>query len=464
MMGAWLTGFIVGVLGARAQGCLELVQGLNALPLVAIVLLGALLLGLAQAPPERHRQVNGIVFVLACVWGAAHAAPSPRAPLFSARVVATYSPDPEVSGPLLVAADGDVYEVRGPEARGALGQVRVERSLGLFAARRANFRVFWQASAHKPPQLIVWGEAIRHATNRRLAPLPRRVAAWLASILVGERQALPRDLKESFRRTGLYHLLAVSGLHVTFVSILLGLALRAPLQLAYGARLLGPRGWSAVAPLLYMLAAGAALAYLVVTGASASAQRAAFGFTTWQLCRTFFGAWSLPQRLKFIATLQTLVFPLGFLGAGSLLSWAAFLLILARVGRARIDREGRTRRAFELFCLQAKLALLVAAALGQVAWLGFVANLLLVPVFGLVLATALLLLPAGGVLRIVTVAIQQSFLEIVYRFASLVDLCPWLYVAPDTLPLPLRLGAAVVSAALLLNACRDLTISGYEID
>ncbi len=42
--------------------------------------------------------------------------------------------------------------------------------------------------------------------------------AFLAAILLGDRQGLSADLTESFRRSGLYHLLAVSGLHLGLLS------------------------------------------------------------------------------------------------------------------------------------------------------------------------------------------------------------------------------------------------------
>lgn len=47
--------------------------------------------------------------------------------------------------------------------------------------------------------------------------LPPRQAGLLTGMLLGDKSAPPDDLKDNFRRSGLYHLLAVSGLHVGYL-------------------------------------------------------------------------------------------------------------------------------------------------------------------------------------------------------------------------------------------------------
>src|SRR5262245_13917799 len=48
--------------------------------------------------------------------------------------------------------------------------------------------------------------------------LPPTSAALLGGLLLGDRTALPRDLDESFRRAGVYHVLAVSGFNVALLA------------------------------------------------------------------------------------------------------------------------------------------------------------------------------------------------------------------------------------------------------
>lgn len=91
------------------------------------------------------------------------------------------------------------------------------------------------------------------------ATLPAPSAGLLAGLVLGDRAGLERDLAQDFQRTGLAHVLSVSGLHVGFVAGALLGALR-PLRL-------GPRGRAAVVvPALGL--------YALLTGAGAPVLRA----------------------------------------------------------------------------------------------------------------------------------------------------------------------------------------------
>lgn len=64
-----------------------------------------------------------------------------------------------------------------------------------------------------------WNVAVkRWAVETIRSRLPETSAALLAGLLLGERTALPRDTDESFRRAGVYHLLAVSGFNVALLA------------------------------------------------------------------------------------------------------------------------------------------------------------------------------------------------------------------------------------------------------
>jgi hypothetical protein len=109
-----------------------------------------------------------------------------------------------------------------------------------------------------------------------------------------------------------------------------------------------------------------------------------------------------------------------------------------------------------------RLAAVVAAAFGQLSWLAAPANLLLVPAFGALLASALALalwprVPGAALL----LELHRSFVMLVSAIGGLAERWPWLAPDPRDLPAPVRLGAAVVAAALLLNTCRALTIRPY---
>src|SRR5690606_13978 len=65
----------------------------------------------------------------------------------------------------------------------------------------------------------------RHVLERARAHLPPDVAGLVAALLVGERADLSPETLEAFRRSGVVHLLAVSGLHVGLLAGLVNVAL-----------------------------------------------------------------------------------------------------------------------------------------------------------------------------------------------------------------------------------------------
>ena len=60
-----------------------------------------------------------------------------------------------------------------------------------------------------------WGDRLRQRLLLQFREtMPPEVAAMAQSLMLGDRSALPTDTEEAFSRTGLLHLLAVSGLHL----------------------------------------------------------------------------------------------------------------------------------------------------------------------------------------------------------------------------------------------------------
>ncbi len=107
------------------------------------------------------------------------------------------------------------------------------------------------------------------AATRIRDALPGPTGAIAAAVLTGKRGGIAEADWEALRNTGLAHLLAISGLHMTAIAAFIfflvrgGLALIEPIALQYPVK-----KWAAVA------AAVAAAAYLALSGASVSTQRA----------------------------------------------------------------------------------------------------------------------------------------------------------------------------------------------
>lgn len=111
-----------------------------------------------------------------------------------------------------------------------------------------------------PNPLLQWAAAVRRATLRGLAgAFPEDTEQLLAGIALGRRRGLAEGVEDDFRRAGISHLLAVSGMHVGFLAVAAGALLRL---------LRVPR------PVAVLLAIGFVWTYVLVTGARPPAVRA----------------------------------------------------------------------------------------------------------------------------------------------------------------------------------------------
>jgi len=109
------------------------------------------------------------------------------------------------------------------------------------------------------PPVTAWpqyaAKALKDAVRRSV---PADVSGFIAALLTGDKSDLPTGLSSAFRRSGISHVVAVSGLHISFLAGLLAL-------------FLGRRGKAATAATLLVIFFFAALA-----GNSPSALRSAF--------------------------------------------------------------------------------------------------------------------------------------------------------------------------------------------
>jgi ComEC/Rec2-related protein len=282
-----------------------------------------------------------------------------------------------------------------------------------------------------------WGDRLRQRLLLRFREvLSPKLAAMAQSLMFGDRSALPSDTEDAFSRTGLMHLLAVSGLHL---GIFLGGAW-------WGLRRLGLRARFAY-PLVGLLV----ILALVVVGPRVSLVRAGLLFA-------FLALGSVLADLEVI--LRRWIHPLNGLAAAAIaillirpgaLYDAGFQLTMAATGSILIafspsgwgtqlsqgDSLGRLWRGWQWM-----LRLLIVSAAAQagaapvIAWhfqafhlLSILANLVTVPLAALSLwaglfAVAFTATPLFGIAA-VPFAVLMNALEAVVRWLATRPFVEW---------------------------------------
>ncbi len=240
------------------------------------------------------------------------------------------------------------------------------------------------------------GELRRTVAERargRIGGIEGEVAA---ALLTGLRGGIPGTVWEAMQRSGLAHLLAISGLHLGLVAATAWFAVRYGLALLPAVALRWPlRKLAAAAGIL------AAFAYLLLSGAPVPTRRA---FVTIALALTAVLLDRDPLSMRLVALAATVVLvlqPEAITGASFQMSFAAVVALVAVFETRRERLAERPRGALArllayprlvlLTTLVAGLATLPLAAwhFGRIATWGMVANLVAVPL------TAFWIVPAG---------------------------------------------------------------------
>jgi competence protein ComEC len=158
----------------------------------------------------------------------------------------------------------------------------------------------------------------------------------LVALVVGDQAAIDRDDWAVFRTTGVAHLMAISGLHITLFAWVAGLAIAASwrrsrwLMLHVPAVLAGR--WGGLA---------AALAYALLAGWGVPAQRTVLMLAVAALVRARTRLWPWPRVLALAALVVVLIDPWALLQAGFWLSFVAVAMLLASDTGSTSSRSGQ---------------------------------------------------------------------------------------------------------------------------
>ncbi len=271
-------------------------------------------------------------------------------------------------------------------------------------------------------------EQVREAVRARfLAVLGESTTSGvLVALAVGDQRAIDADDWRLFSRTGVTHLMSISGLHVTLVSGLVAALVsfgwrRSPALVLW----LPARKAAAVAATL------AALAYTLLAGFGVPAQRTFFMVAA-VAAALWFGRIASPSRVLALALLAVvLVDPWAVMSAGFWLSFGAVALIFY-VAHGWTGRESWVLQWARIqWAITVGLAPAALLLFSQVSLVGPIANAVAIPVVsGIITPLALVsaLLPIDALLRLAD--LLTGWLMLFLEWCDSLPLALWQQPAP----------------------------------
>jgi competence protein ComEC len=295
-------------------------------------------------------------------------------------------------------------------------------------------------------------ERVADAIGRAVSAGPS--AAVLQGLSVGVRGSIPDRLWEAFAATGLAHLVAISGLHVTGCALSILLVLR----LAWRWRVLPPTRFRL--SIENVAVVGITAAYAVLSGASVPALRTLAMVALFGLLRSLRRSTPFAGTLALAAAILVAADPLSVASAGFWLSFVATSALFAAGSDGSGWRAATGGFARAQLAISVLLAPVLAATFGRLSLVGPLVNAVAIPAFSLLMLPAVLL---GTAITIVAPPasaplwrVLGAILDATWPVLGWIADWPAASFAPAVQPIVLVAGAGVLAFAALLIPVRGL--------
>ena len=240
----------------------------------------------------------------------------------------------------------------------------------------------------KDPAPLRLGQTVWHPVDRLRQSVRQRIfdritdrshAGLVAALVVGDQQAIDNRDWDVFRATGVAHLMAISGLHITMFAWvamgLMGVLWRRSATLCL---------WRPAPTAALLGGVLLATAYAVFSGWGVPAQRTVLMLWVVSVLRLWGLRWPWPQVWLLACAAVLLLDPWAMLQAGFWLSFVAVgVLFASNSGAARAGETGARGRIVSMIREQVTITLaltpLTLLLFGQMSLVGLVANAMAIP-------------------------------------------------------------------------------------
>jgi len=302
-------------------------------------------------------------------------------------------------------------------------------------------------------------DRIADAISDAVAPGPS--VAVLQGLAVGVRGNIPDRLWDAFSATGVAHLIAISGLHVTACALSVLAMLRLAWRIPRLARL------PARVAVENLIVVGVTAGYAWLSGASLPALRTLATVAVLALLRWLRRSWPFSRVLAMAAFVLVATDPVAITSAGFWLSFVATAVLVALVMRESGWLGKLAGFARSQLSIMALLTPVLAASFGRISLIAPVANAVAIPAFGLFLLPAVL---AGSALAAIAPAASAGLWRLLaaildHAWPALEAMASWPFASwsPAAQPLALVAAAGALSFVALLVPIAGLRFAAAAI-
>lgn len=266
--------------------------------------------------------------------------------------------------------------------------------------------------------------SIRQRIDNRIKTIyDSESSALLKGILLADRSDINYDIKNSFINSGVIHVLAVSGLHVGFISTLLFLILgRTDIRLKYALTILG------------------IVIFLILTGSPSSVFRASIMAIVYLVTKLANRSTNGYNSLALAAIILLIIDPNELFNPGFQLSFSAVLSILIiypiisnGIKKIRINKIGKNIILFSCVSLAAQVGTLPFTVIyfNKLSLISLFANIIVIPVIGIIVSIGILSLLASLISIFgagVFAAANMLIINLLYFFISTISKLSFSYL------------------------------------
>ena len=311
-----------------------------------------------------------------------------------------------VTGKIRVTVRGNFPDISIGDKVSFTGKIRSIRNFnnpgGFDYKKYMAFKKIWGTSYVRGKDLIVIKRNSGKGIDKTIADARSRISdlidstgegdnrGVLKALIIGDKNSISKNLKESFNRAGVGHILAISGLHIGIVATVAFFFFK--WILSYFKYFL----WNALTiKIAAVLSLFPVVIYGLLSGMSPSTQRAVIMVTVFLMTFLFEREHDSINTLAIAAMIILVVHPPSLFSISFQLSFIAVLAIIYGLSRIRIKSKTRKQGLFQLrkkvylFLLTSLFAILGTLPLlmlyfNQVSFVGLLANLLIIPIIGFI--------------------------------------------------------------------------------